>query len=297
MKDYRLYQALYYQQCGLTRQPDGPAGHGSCGRSTGRARPSHGLRSSLRSGGLIMESLGAQVLYALAGFVARLASHLEQPVRKPCNDNTFWWVYPEATLPVLLVVKAVRATSALNAAWLLASKGIATESAVLLRVATDFANEIQAMSVTGITGQLDEAQRDFLAQFFGKQPDTIEEFRAMDRSRFVKRRRLYDAFQKFAEENTFGDQSIKDMSAFLDFKFDKYVHGSYRSAMELYNGRTRSFHMFGIEEMRPFAKRFVLLKTVHALNALSFVAWLFGDKTLQAEIIETRTLLDNALSE
>ncbi len=29
------------------RQPDGPAGHGPCLRSTARARPSRGLRRSL----------------------------------------------------------------------------------------------------------------------------------------------------------------------------------------------------------------------------------------------------------
>jgi hypothetical protein len=67
--------------------------------------------------------------------------------------------------------------------------------------------------------------------------------------------------------------------------------------MELYNGQTRLFQMFGIEEKRPEAQRIVLLKIVQMLNALSFVAWLFGDRAVRAEIIQARKVLDDALSD
>ena len=70
-----------------------------------------------RKGVATMEELSARTFQSLERFVGQLASRLVAPIKQPVAGGVRWR-YEAETIPVLIIAKAVRATSAFHAAWL-----------------------------------------------------------------------------------------------------------------------------------------------------------------------------------
>ncbi len=217
-------------------------------------------------------------LQVLSDAVSELANGLPTPLQEPDSQGRFRWVYPENSVHVLLVCKAVRLTTSLKAAELLAESKFTTEAAALLRMATDFTNEIFAMAQGAAENEFTAAQERFGKQFFEPQADSVEELIERERERYVSRRELFAAHRKLAEKVGQDGGTLRQLSDFIDYKYDKYVHGSYRSAMELYDGGDNAFMLDGTRSKQQQTAIVipVLQKLENALTAVEFVAHLSG---------------------
>ncbi len=81
--------------------------------------------------------------------------------------------FEEQSPEVVQSAKAVRMVSGLNAAMHLADVGHTVEAAALLRMVTDFANEIIAVVEGLMRGELTAAQRKYVEDYFKPLPSSL----------------------------------------------------------------------------------------------------------------------------
>lgn len=126
-----------------------------------------------------------QALSLLDDWVKRLTDLLPSPVRETVSGGDFYWRFPEESLRVLLLCKAVRLSTALGGAWELAKKGYSTEAGTLLRAVGDFASEINFMGEAALEGGMTKPQQEFLSQFFRPLHRNMDEFLRREREYYV----------------------------------------------------------------------------------------------------------------
>lgn len=233
-----------------------------------------------------------QALILLDSWVNQLAGRLPPPVKVPVPGFDFRWQYPEETPRVLLVCKCVRLSTSLGGAWELAKLGSSTESGSLLRQVGDFAGEIWFL-VEGITrGKFTKSQTQFISQFFDPIATTVEEYLEKEKSYYVRRGEMTKADRRLTELSGLDAESVSTVSSYLGYGFNKYVHGAYETAMELYHGGTGRFMILrGEGRTRGAAMQIVASKATEACLAVRAAALVLGAPQIQDEV---KAFLDDA---
>lgn len=191
-------------------------------------------------------SVTRSIIDELDGWVQRLAAPI-LPAQLLRVDGDVRWGFCEQTPIILMITKAVRITSGIRAALLLADEGFVTESACLLRIVSDLATEISAVAEGVLRGQMSAAQEEFVAQFFAPIPRTPEERLAQGKKRYVSREKLLKAEVRLASDAGLNGEYFRDLKRTLNSNYDAYVHGAYETAMELYHGGRHEFMLQGHE--------------------------------------------------
>src|SRR5208282_5026746 len=100
------------------------------------------------------------------------------------------------------------------------------------------------------------AQKKFLEQYFTPIPEDPDEYDLLKKEQFVTRDQLLTAQYRLAEElqklktkDAVNPAAVRKNIRYLAHIYDKYVHGAYITAMELYNGDTWRFMVSGHEDL------------------------------------------------
>jgi len=192
------------------------------------------------------------------------------------------WVFREQTERVLLVGKAVRIISGIRAAMTLADLGFIAECGSILRTVSEYTGEILSICQGLLTGPQTEAQRRFLRQYFAPMPRDPDE----EQDRYVTREELFKGYYRWAAEKGGDYDRARKVFRFVLQGYDKFVHGAYITAMELYNGRDHTFMLSGheSEDKKNVYKAAVAAKLHESLSALLAIATVTGIPALETEI-------------
>jgi len=213
----------------------------------------------------------------LCGWVNELAGDLPEPVKVPLPGGDFQWRHEDEDARVLLVCKSVRIATAISGAWTLANAGVPLEAGTLTRLVGDFSAEIRFVAESIVEGRETRAQREFREHFFEPLPRSMSDFLERERRRYVSRGEIAKADRRLSEKAGVDADLQADTSAFIAFGLDKYVHGAYETAMELYHGGHRRFMLEPGSSPPPDAiRRFVGSKTTEALQAVAMAAMALG---------------------
>jgi hypothetical protein len=182
--------------------------------------------------------------------------------------------FPAESPEVVQTAKAVRMVSGLNAAMHLADEGFTVETASILRLVTDFANEIVVVGEGLDSGHLTAAQKKFVDDFFQPLPGTFEEFIEQQAQSYIGRKELYKSHRRLAEKALEDPDGFVELGRFLDRGYDSYVHGGYETAMELYDPNGRAFNVGGTRSVRNrcICKVAVAGKLYFCMLALELIA-------------------------
>jgi hypothetical protein len=171
--------------------------------------------------------------------------------------------------------------SAIRAAFILVDLGYVTECGTLLRTVSDFASEITSITEGVRSGTLTAAQKKFVEQYFTPIPEDSDGYDALKKEQYVPRDQLLSAHYRIAEEvqrakvkDSVNPAHARKAIRFLAHMYDKYVHGAYITAMELYNGETWRFMVSGHEsvEYKILCKTQAASKLYEAVYALHMIA-------------------------
>jgi hypothetical protein len=225
-----------------------------------------------------------RVLAQLDEWLSELAAPLT-PLKMvpagPPEANGFRWAFREETERALVIGKSVRMISAIRAAFILVDQGYVTECGTLLRTVSDFSSEITSITEGVRSGTPTAAQQKFLQQYFTPIPEDPDEYDAQKTEHFVTRDELLSAHYRLAEEqykanvkDSPNPDRVRKVFRYLAHMYDKFVHGAYITAMELYDGNTWSFMVSGHEslEYRAVWKTQAASKLHEAICALHMVA-------------------------
>lgn len=206
--------------------------------------------------------------------------------RERHSGGGFDWRFTAETPEALQLGKAVRAVTSIRGALLLADQGLTTEAGSLLRTTSDFAHEIIAVAEGVIEGRMTTAQQEFVDQYFAPLATTADELEQMGRLYYVGRDKLFAAHQRIAEKTTGQVDLLRATTRFLNYGYDKFVHGAYSSAMELFTGRTNTFMLRQNEsaQHRCATLTAVAGKLHEVLVALAFMTMSRRDQELYESI-------------
>lgn len=185
----------------------------------------------------------------------------------------------------VMLGKLIRTVSGLRGALVLAEAGHIAECAAVLRVVSDLCTEISAIGFAlDRGGELPDAVRDFVAQYFNPRARTPEEFASAERTRYVTREALMKVHKAVAQNHLVDADRLDQTHRFVNMAYDAYVHGAYETTMELWNPRTGVFEMRG-HPSRAKREEFVeavLLKMHEVVIATELTA----AKTSHAHVFE-----------
>ena len=237
-----------------------------------------------------------RVLAELDEWLSELAAPLIPLKRVPAGPpeaKGFRWAFREETERALVISKSVRMISAIRAAFILVDLGYVTECGTLLRTVSDFANEILSITEGVRSGNPTAAQKKFVEQYFTPIPEDPDAYDAQKRERFVTRDELLSAHYRLAAEemaakrkDAVSPEKARKILRYLAYMYDKYVHGSYVTAMELYHGGTWRFMTSGLQSVEyvHLCKTQAASKLHEAVCALAWVAVGMGMVPLAARI-------------
>jgi len=235
-----------------------------------------------------------RIIAQLDTWVAVLAAPFLPLVQMPEDGGAFHWEFREQRPETLMIGKAVRMVSGIRASLILADSGFTTECASLLRMVSEFSQEILSVGEGLVEGRLTEAQQRFVRQYFSPLARSVEEFEKSEKERYVSREELFRAHYRLLAKTSEEVDKMRGISRFLNYAYDKYVHGAYLTAMELYNGYDNSFVLDGheSEEQKAIARTAVAGKLHEVVSALEIMASFSDNFSLQEELREARHALD-----
>jgi hypothetical protein len=182
--------------------------------------------------------------------------------------------FVEEKEPALLIGKAVRMVSGIKVSFMLAELGHIAECGVILRAVSDFGIEIDSVCEGYLAGSPTGAQKRFMEQYFAPLPKDPDEYDQQSRSYFVTRDELIAANSRLAAEYKFDYDRLRKVMRYLSFGLDKYVHGAYITALELYDPYRNVFMTDGhvAAEIRQMYMRWTASKLHEVLSRLVFIA-------------------------
>lgn len=211
----------------------------------------------------------------LESALSRLVVKIGPPIYiAEAKKPRFRYTHPD---PIkLMVLKAVRVVSGLNAASMLLEAGYIVEMGVLFRTIDDYVDEITFVGEVVEKGTATADQSRFIEAFFEDDTRTTTELlQDQPRRKRVERKKIHAS-----EERTLGKfvpkspGLVRRMSRAIDDVYSGMVHGSLSSIMELYDGDREQFRirgMLGHRLMRVY--RIELAHYTHrALNTLAMIA-------------------------
>lgn len=223
----------------------------------------------------------------LPAWVNELAATIPQPERVEVPPYGFRWEHPDKTPEVIQVTKAVRLATSLRAALALADLRLTTEAASLLRLAGDFSNEIVFLGEALREGRLTDEQKRFVEQQSVYHPLTAEEFAELERVRYVGRGAAAKALARLFSGTGVDIEDNARRRAYVAAGYDRFIHGKYSTAMELFTGETMTFMLRGTNspgQVRS-AKAAISGKTVEGLQALQIMALTRRMRKLASELV------------
>jgi hypothetical protein len=175
--------------------------------------------------------------------------------------------------------------SGIRAALMLADAGYTVECFSLLRMVMEFAQEIIAIAEGQLEERFTEPQERFIRQYYIPITEDADELEQQEHERYVTREELLKAHYRLYEKATGDKTSLRTLTRFMHYTFDKYVHGAYLTSMELYDPYTESFMLRGhkSDRNRRAAKASVAGKLHHVVFALRFMALIVGQELLVQE--------------
>jgi hypothetical protein len=234
------------------------------------------------------------IIARLDTWLTILAAPFLPLVRVPEEGGRFHWEFHEKRPETLMIGKAVRMVSGIKASLLLADIGFTTECVSLLRMVSEFSQEIISVAEGLVEGRLTETQRRFIRQYFAPLATSPEEFEESERERYVSREELFKAHYRLGAKAQVDADRLRQLSRFLNYNFDKYVHGAYLTAMELYDGYNNSFVLNGhdAEEPKAAARTAVAGKLHEVIIALDMMGLFSDNVDLRRELAEAIRALD-----
>lgn len=234
------------------------------------------------------------ILKQFPDWVEAFAATLPTPERARLPGGDFRWEYSVKDGKALLVTKAVRIASGLQAAMHLADVRYTAEVMVILRTVSDFASEIGFVSEGFIRGSFTQEQNQFIDQHFASVPSDPDELAAREREYYIGRKAMAKPLRRLAEQSGMPADQIANITAFLNKGYDGFVHGASYSAMELFTGGSFTFMMSGNKSDRAacIAKIAVAGKLKEGLNALSFMALVWKRQDIDEELRSAFMRLD-----
>jgi hypothetical protein len=235
-----------------------------------------------------------EALAALEEAVQSLAARLGPPLQIE-GRRRFRYLNP--TSQHVQILKAVRMVSGLHASAVLVRFGFAQEVGVLFRTIEEFAKDISFLDEAHY-GTPNQAQRDFVEQFFARDNRTTEEMMAGTR----QPPRVPAKKKRASEARTLGQfdsvDGVRRRIDAIDDVLSGYVHGEYPHTMELYvgtaDGSGERFLMKGmlgtprVPEVERWFSMFVQL----ALNAVAKLLHDVRDLERKAVLIDIRKRLE-----
>jgi hypothetical protein len=212
-------------------------------------------------------------------FLESAVDHLSDHLGRPDQVVGGKFRYAEQSAQILQLGKAVRIVSGLNACLVLLPPGYYAEILMLLRCVNDFLGEILYVHEALQTGTPTAEQQRFLEHFFEEHGDTAEAIIAKPpRGSVVERKKIHASHGRMMTPDNPHD--TQKTWAAIDAVFGGYIHGSYSSVMELYEGGTWRFRMRGMAGT-PRAnqvERQVVLSVHRTFNALRGIGWSANDE-------------------
>lgn len=226
------------------------------------------------------------IIAKLPTWVGSFAARLNPPELVEYAPSSARWEHATKDAETLQVAKAVRIASGLRASMALADLRHTVECSTLLRTVSDFSSEITLVGEGLLENRLTAEQELFIAQQYEPLPSTPEMLASREKERPVGRGAIGKAQGRMADKAGYDKEVFGKIARYLDTAGDKYVHGHYITAMELYTGRTMTFLMAGHESEWHvcMSKASVAGKLGDALNALRFMAMTRGMPELATEI-------------
>lgn len=202
--------------------------------------------------------------------VTSLVAHTDRPV---LENKRFRFPVPSAQ--IVQLCKAVRVVSTLNACLDLLPRAQYAEILMLLRCAFDYLGEIVFLHEAVTTGEPTADQQRFIDHFFEEYGgETAEEIVANPPRGSVVERKKIQASQgrQLTPEDP---HSTQKTGLAIDAVMSGYVHGSYQSTMELYEGGTWRFRMRGMMNTPRAleAEMEIVICTHRALNMVRGIGW------------------------
>ncbi len=211
---------------------------------------------------------------------------LQQIPAGPPEINGFQWAFREQTERAVCVGKAVRMVSGIRVALMLAEAGYIAECGTILRTVSDCTGEILSVCEGVRTGTPTMAQKKLVEQYFTPMAKDPDEYDRQQKERWVAREELLAAQSRLATELKGDPQHLRKVLRYLAQGYDKFVHGAYITAMELYDGRSHKFMLRGVEwgDKRRLYKATVASKLHEVLVALATMAQVSNMPALAQEI-------------
>lgn len=214
-----------------------------------------------------------RAIFAQSLAVDALAAALGPAV--PMSDHgDFKFRYAKPTPQHAQVLKAVRYVSAMNAGLKLLEGGFYAEIIALMRMAQEYLSDITFIHEGLSTGTPTAEQQRFVEHFFAEHGSTAEELiQKPPRGALVERKKVHASHGRQLQPNN--PHRIKQMFDAVESVLSGYVHGSYSSVMELYEGGTNRFRTDGMLGTPRVAQseRQMILNAHRAFNVLREIAW------------------------
>jgi hypothetical protein len=201
------------------------------------------------------------------------------PLKKVPLDDGFHWDFEEHSARTVILGKVVRIISGLRGAMILADLGYVTECSTILRIIDDFIFEIEFLVDGCGSHEPPKGYEQFIKQYFDPMPTNSDEYAAQGKNRWVARDQILEGFVRSTQRLTKDSDKVRKAARFVSYAYDKYVHGGYLTAMELYREKTNQFMLAGHDGdlEREFTKRMVAGRLFQSLAAFVKVASLFGN--------------------
>ena len=178
---------------------------------------------------------------------------------------------------------------------ILADSGYVAECGTILRTVSDFATEAISVCEGCIKGA-NQAQTDLVQQYFAPMSANSEEHAERKGKPYVPRDKLLATLYRQAEQMDVDVDRLRNQLRFVTHVQDKYLHGGYLTAMEMYNGSTHTFMLRGhqSEDTKRLHKFMIASQLYKVILALTYMAKVANMPALIADIVQAaRKLYDS----
>lgn len=210
--------------------------------------------------------------------------------------------YSEPSPQVIIVLKAVRVVSGLNALVALLEVGHTVEMGMIIRSVDDFLADMMFVLEALETGKPTADQQRFIEEFLAGMTFSVEEMMATygkDVARVSRQKIQASEARVLGKYADGGSDRMRRVVGTIDAAYSGYVHGSYASTMELYEGGDNEGFMlkgtFGSPHIRTFLGE--LARYAHrSLNIFAGIAHGFALVELAERLLAIRKSLDKSPS-
>jgi hypothetical protein len=198
-------------------------------------------------------------------------------VRGSDEFGDFYWDFEEHSGKIVVLSKALRIIGGLRASMILADRGYVNECGALLRTVDDFTHEIRFLLEGCRATKPSKDYEEFVRQYFLPAARTADEYAKAPGESWVPRKAIFEAFVRSFGSVEKNSDKIRKSGKFIYHTYDKYVHGSYLTAVDLYSGDTKQFMLHGHNggEQREVMQKMVTSRLFNALAVFAHVAEVF----------------------